>query len=76
MQQLVLVSEQAIEILDIRSFMAIEHVLFDALRLASPSHVGINPGTVPFQDSVCDIQHSVHVYKGKIFVMVSLMLFD
>ena len=70
-QQLVLVFDQTMEILDIRTFVVVEQVPFDAFRLASASLSSIATGAAPYQDSFRDIQHSVRTYKGKIFILVS-----
>lgn len=49
----------------------VERVHFDASSLVSPSLGLTVNGAVPYTDSVGEVVHSIRVYKGKIFLLVS-----
>jgi len=56
---------------DVRSFKLVERVQFDAKSLISPSLGYTANGAIPYYDSVGEVAHSMRVYKGKIFLLVS-----
>lgn len=70
-QQIVVLTSTTLEVYDINTCKLVEHVLFDAWSLVSPvlSHT-IN-GSMSYTDAVTEVSHSVRVYKGKIFLLVS-----
>lgn len=49
----------------------VEHVYFDGLSLISPTLSSTVNGSVSYSESVSDVSHSLRVYKGKIFLLVS-----
>lgn len=49
----------------------IERVSFDAWSLVSPILSHTTSGSVTYHDAVTEVAHSIRVYKGKIFVLVS-----
>lgn len=56
---------------DVRTSGLIERVLFDGLSLVSPTLSSTVNGAVPYADSVGEVAHSLRIYKGKIFLLVS-----
>ena len=62
-----------LEVYDIRTFKLIEHVLYDSWSLVSPILGHTTNGSVSYSDAVTEVAHSVRVYKGKIFLLVSVL---
>lgn len=58
------------DVYDIRILKLVERARFDGLSLSSPT-LGSTINTVSYLDPVSDVGHSLRVYKGKIFVLVS-----
>ena len=56
---------------DLRLSRLVESVQFDGLSLISPILELTVHGTVSYADSVKEIAHSLRIYKGKIFLLVS-----
>ncbi|KAI5119863.1 hypothetical protein M0805_000697 [Coniferiporia weirii] len=69
MNQLILFTDTTLEVLDIRALKVVESVFYDSLDLISPTLSYTSSGTLTYQDSIRDVQHSVRTYKGKIFVL-------
>lgn len=59
------------EIYDTRTFKRVEGEPFDAWTLVSPVLSHTTNGTITYSDAVSEVAHSVRVYKGKIFLLVS-----
>lgn len=49
----------------------VERINFDGLSLVSPTLGSTVNGSISYSDSVADVGHSLRVYKGKIFLLVS-----
>lgn len=73
LQQVVILTPTTLEVYDVHVSKLIERVQFDGLSLLSPSLNLTTNGALPYLDSVWDISHSMRVYKGKIFLLVSLV---
>lgn len=71
MQQLVILTPNQIGVYDLQASKLIEQVEFDASTLMTPTLGLTTNGNTTYQDSVRDISHSMRVYKGKIFLLVS-----
>lgn len=56
---------------DVHISKVVEYVKFDGLSLVSPTLSSTVNGAVSYLDSVGDVSHSLRVYKGKIFLLVS-----
>jgi hypothetical protein len=74
LQQVVLLTPTTLEVYDVYVSKLIERVQFDGLSLLSPSPSLTTNGALPHLDSVGDVSHSMRVYKGKIFLLVSHVL--
>ena len=61
------------EIYDVRTFKLVEREPYDAWSLVSPILSHTTNGTITYSDAVSEVAHSVRVYKGKIFLLVSPM---
>ena len=70
-QQVVVITATTLDVYDIRSLKLVERVQFEARSLISPSLGYTTNGAIPYTDSVGEIAHSIRVYKGKIFLLVS-----
>lgn len=71
MQQVVVLTPTTLEVFDVRTLKAVERVKFNAVSLISPSLGYTSNGAIPYTESVSDVAHSIRVYKGKIFLLVS-----
>lgn len=63
------------DVYDTRTLKLVERVQFDAQSLISPSLGYTANGAIPYSDSHGEIAHSIRVYKGKIFLLVSQLLY-
>lgn len=61
-------------IFDIQTFSLIERTNFEGLSLVSSALTSMATGDVSSIDSGDEVAHSVRVYKGKIFLLVSVVL--
>lgn len=61
----------SLEVYDVYVQKLVERVQFDGLALISPTLSSTVNGSVSYLDSVSDVSHSIRVYKGKIFLLVS-----
>src|ERR1700722_6387739 len=69
-QQLVILTAVTLGVYDVRLSKLIECLHFDARSLISPSLSSKANGAIP-SDCIGDLVHSMRVYKGKIFLLVS-----
>lgn len=60
-----------LDVYDVRSLKLVERVHFEAKSLISPSLGYTTNGAIPYAESVGEVAHSMRVYKGKIFLLVS-----
>lgn len=63
-----------LEVYDVRTPKLVERVQFNAASLISPSLGYTSNGAIPYSESIGDVAHSVRVYKGKIFLLVSWII--
>ena len=70
-QQLIVLTYAGFEIYDVRTFKLVEREPFDAWSLVSPVLSHTTNGTITYSDAVSEVAHSVRVYKGKVFLLVS-----
>jgi hypothetical protein len=70
-QQIVVLTSATLNVYDIRSLKLVERVQFEAKSLISPSLAFTMNGAVPYSESAGEVAHSMRVYKGKIFLLVS-----
>ena len=70
-QQIIVLTHAGFEIYDIRTFKLVEREPFDAWSLVSPVLSHTTNGTITYSDAVSEVAHSVRVYKGKVFLLVS-----
>ena len=61
-----------LEVYDVHTFRMVEHVLFDAWTLVSPLLAHTTNGSVSYTDAITEVSHSMRIYKGKIFLLVSV----
>lgn len=71
-QQALICTAKSLEVYDVRIKKLVEHVQFDGLSLVSPSIAYTSHGAMSYIDSVSDIAHSIRVYKGRIYLLVSV----
>ena len=62
-----------LEVFDIALTKTVERVERDALSLVSPTLGLTVRGALSYADAAGDVAHSIRVYKGKIFMLVSLL---
>ena len=70
-QQIIVLTHAGFEIYDNRTFKLVESEPFDAWSLVSPVLSHTTNGTITYSDAVSEVAHSVRVYKGKVFLLVS-----
>ena len=70
-QQIIVLTHAGFEIYDVRTFKLVEREPFDAWSLVSPVLSHTTNGTITYSDAVSEVAHSVRVYKGKVFLLVS-----
>lgn len=70
-QQVIVLTATTLDVYDVRSLKLVERVQFEAKSLISPSLGYTTNGAIPYAESVGEIAHSMRVYKGKIFLLVS-----
>jgi hypothetical protein len=58
---------------DVHISKVVERILFDSLSLVSPTLGLTVNGAVSYADSVGEIAHSLRVYKGKVFLLASIL---
>lgn len=63
-----------LDVYDVRSLKLVERVHFEAKSLISPSLGYTTNGAIPYAESVGEVAHSMRVYKGKIFLLVSKII--
>lgn len=68
-QQIAVLTPQTLHVFDAQALSFIESVSFDSSLLVSPSFPSPINGAV--SNVVGDVAHSIRVYKGKIFLLVS-----
>lgn len=61
----------SLEVYDARRSKSIEKTYFDGLSLVSPTLSATVNGAIPYAESIGNVAHSMRVYKGKIFLLVS-----
>lgn len=71
-QQVVALTSTTLDVYDIRTLKLVERVQFDAKSLISPWLGYTTSGAIPYADSVGEVAHSFRVYKGKVFLLVSI----
>lgn len=71
LQQIVVLTESRLEIYQPPVTKPIESVPFTTLDLTSPTVFSTANERMPYADPIADIAHSMRVYKGKIFLLVS-----
>ena len=57
---------------DVETQALVEHMHFDPSSLVSPTIAHTTNGAFSYTDATGDIAHSVRIYKGKIFLLVSV----
>ncbi|KAH9839218.1 Golgi CORVET complex core vacuolar protein 8-domain-containing protein [Rhodofomes roseus] len=67
--QVVVLTVDALEVYDVRSRKLVEQASFDARSLVSPILGHTINSSVSYPDAVMEVSHSVRVYKGKIFTL-------
>ncbi|TFK75390.1 hypothetical protein BDN72DRAFT_832262 [Pluteus cervinus] len=67
--QVVVMTQNKLEVYQPPSSKPIESIPFNALDLMSPTLAATIDGSIPYADSVGEVAHSVRVYKGKIFLL-------
>ncbi len=72
MQQIIVLTSVTLEVYDVQTFRMVEHVLFDAWTLVSPLLAHTTNGSVSYTDAITEVSHSMRIYKGKIFLLVSV----
>lgn len=72
-QQVLVLTSATLEVYDMPTFRMVECVLFDAWTLVSPLLAHTTNGSVSYTDAISEVSHSLRIYKGKIFVLVSYM---
>ncbi|XP_006461129.1 hypothetical protein AGABI2DRAFT_221648 [Agaricus bisporus var. bisporus H97] len=70
-QQLVILTESEMGVFDLRERKLVEQLKFDFSSLMSPSIANTVNGNINYQNSIRDVSHSMRIYKGKIFLLVS-----
>lgn len=71
LQQLIILTTNQMGVYDLQTSQMIERVRFDSSTLMSPTISHTANGKINHQDSATEVAHSMHVYKGKIFLLVS-----
>lgn len=66
-----MLTHASFEIYDLLTFKLVEREPYDAWSLVSPILSHTTNGTITYSDAVSEVAHSVRVYKGKIFLLVS-----
>lgn len=61
-------------VFDLQASKLTEQVGFDPATLMSPTIGTTMNGNINYQDSIRDVSHSMRIYKGKIFLLVSFDL--
>lgn len=76
LKQLLILTHSTIEVHDCRTFRRVEYVNYEATSLASPLRSLNTSTTVHFEEPTHDVAHSLRIYKGKIFLLVSFQRVD
>ena len=68
---MIVLTPTSLNVYDMQTLKLVEFAPFNAWALVSPILSHTTNGAVSYPDAVTEVAHSVRIYKGKIFLLVS-----